>query len=83
MALQFDRVELKGGKTMPVHLQIQSISPAEGAASVSGSSAIAGAATNGSQAAGLLTGARVVRRMATPAQAAGRRAQAALPGQRP
>jgi hypothetical protein len=83
MALQFDRVELKGGKTMPVHSQIQSISPAEGAASVSGSSAIGGAATNGSQAAGLLTGARVVRRMATPAQAAGRRAQAALPGQRP
>jgi hypothetical protein len=52
MALQFDRVELKGGKTMPVHSQIQSISPAEGAASVSGSSAIGGAATNGSQAAG-------------------------------
>jgi hypothetical protein len=52
MALQFDRVELKGGKTMPVHSQIQSISPSEGAASASGSSAIGGAATNGSQAAG-------------------------------
>ena len=29
LALQFDRVELKGGKTMPVHSQIQSISPPE------------------------------------------------------
>jgi hypothetical protein len=47
MALQFDRVELKGGKTMPVHSQIQSISP-----SASGSSAVGGGATNGSQAAG-------------------------------
>jgi hypothetical protein len=52
MALQFDRVELKGGKTMPVHSQIQSISPAEGAASAGGHSAMGGAATNGSQAAG-------------------------------
>jgi hypothetical protein len=52
VALQFDRVELKGGKTMPVHSQIQSISPAEGAASASGPSTIGGAATNGSQAAG-------------------------------
>jgi hypothetical protein len=37
MALVFDRVELKGGKVMPVHSQIQSISPPEGAASASGS----------------------------------------------
>lgn len=37
MALVFDRVELKGGKAMPVHSQIQSISPPEGAASASGS----------------------------------------------
>ncbi len=36
MALVFDRVELKGGKAMPVHSQIQSISPPEGAASASG-----------------------------------------------
>jgi hypothetical protein len=35
MALVFDRVELKGGKAMPVHSQIQSISPREGAASAS------------------------------------------------
>jgi hypothetical protein len=48
MALQFDRVELKGGKTMPIHSQIQSISPAEGAASASGASAVGGAAPNGS-----------------------------------
>jgi hypothetical protein len=37
MALVFDRVELKGGKALPVHSQIQSISPPEGAASASGS----------------------------------------------
>ena len=43
LALQFDRVELKGGKTMPVHSQIQSISPPDGAASASGSSATSGA----------------------------------------
>ena len=37
MMLVFDRVELKGGKAMPVHSQIQSISPAGAAASASGS----------------------------------------------
>jgi hypothetical protein len=52
LALQFDRVELKGGKTMPVHSQIQSISPPEGAASASGLPAPGGGPTNGSQAAG-------------------------------
>jgi hypothetical protein len=52
MALQFDRVELKGGKTMPVHSQIQSISPPDGAASASGSSPTGGGAVNESQAAG-------------------------------
>jgi hypothetical protein len=49
VALAFDKVELKGGKTMPIHSQIQSISPAEGAASTNGS-ATGGGATNGSQA---------------------------------
>jgi hypothetical protein len=43
---------LKGGKTMPVHSQIQSISPAGGAASASGSSATGSGAAGGSQAAG-------------------------------
>jgi hypothetical protein len=52
LALQFDRVELKGGKTMPVHSQIQSISPPGGAASASGYSATGSGAGNGSQAAG-------------------------------
>ncbi len=52
MVLQFDRVELKGGKTMPVHSQIESISPPGGAASASGSSAAGGGAVNGSQAGG-------------------------------
>jgi hypothetical protein len=51
MALVFDHVELKGGRTMPIHSQIQSISPAAGAASSGGPPAPAGA-TNGSQAGG-------------------------------
>jgi hypothetical protein len=51
LALQFDSIELKGGKTMPVHSQIQSISPPGGAAA-SGSSATGSGPMNGSQAAG-------------------------------
>jgi hypothetical protein len=35
VALQFDHLELKGGQNVPVHSQIQSISPAGGAASTS------------------------------------------------
>jgi hypothetical protein len=35
VALQFDHVELKGGQSVPVHSQIQSISPAGDAASTS------------------------------------------------
>jgi hypothetical protein len=35
VALQFDHVELKGGQSVPVHSQIQSITPAGGAASTS------------------------------------------------
>jgi hypothetical protein len=49
LALQFDRVELKGGKTMPVHSQIESISPPDGAASASGISATGAGAANGPQ----------------------------------
>jgi hypothetical protein len=52
MALAFDSVELKGGKTMPIHSQIQSISPAGGASSSNGPSAPAGGAANGPQAGG-------------------------------
>jgi hypothetical protein len=40
VALQFDHIELKGGQSMPVHSQIQSITPAGGAAST-GSTAMA------------------------------------------
>jgi len=36
VVLQFDHIELKGGQSMPVHSQIQSIAPAGGAASTSG-----------------------------------------------
>ena len=42
VALLFDHVELKGGKSVPVHSQIQSIAPAGGAASASGSAAMSG-----------------------------------------
>jgi len=48
VALQFDHFELKGGQNLPVHSQIQSISPAGGAASTSGSAAMSGAAAGGS-----------------------------------
>jgi hypothetical protein len=33
VALQFDHIELKGGQNVPIHSQIESISPAGGAAS--------------------------------------------------
>jgi hypothetical protein len=50
VALLFDHVELKGGQSMPVHSQIQSISPAGGAASASASAPMsaspAGSSTN-------------------------------------
>jgi hypothetical protein len=36
VALQFDHIELKGGQSLPVHSQIQSISPAGTAASTTG-----------------------------------------------
>jgi hypothetical protein len=36
MALQFDHIELKGGQSMPVQSQIQSIAPPEGSASTGG-----------------------------------------------
>ena len=52
VVLQFGHVELKGGKTMPILSQIQSISPPGGAASASGYPAPGGGAVNGSQAAG-------------------------------
>jgi hypothetical protein len=37
LVLQLDHVELKGGQSLPVHSQIQSIAPPEGGASASGS----------------------------------------------
>jgi hypothetical protein len=48
LALQFDRVELKGGKTMPIHSQVESISPPDGAASASGVPAAGGSQAAGS-----------------------------------
>jgi hypothetical protein len=41
VVLQFDHLELKGGQSMPVHSQIQSIAPAGGAASASSPAASA------------------------------------------
>ena len=48
VALQFDHIELKGGQSVPVHSQIQSIAPAGGAASASASGAMSGPPTGGS-----------------------------------
>jgi hypothetical protein len=48
VALQFDHIELKGGQSVPVHSEIQSIAPAEGAASPSGSAAASGTPAGGS-----------------------------------
>ena len=42
VALLFDHIELKGGQSVPVESQIQSIAPAGGAASASGSAAMSG-----------------------------------------
>jgi hypothetical protein len=44
VAVEFDHLELKGGQSVPVHSQIQSITPAGGAASNSGSAMSAPAA---------------------------------------
>jgi hypothetical protein len=41
VVLQFDHLELKGGQSVPVHSQIQSITPAGGAASTSDSASLA------------------------------------------
>lgn len=46
VVLQFDHLELKGGQSLPVHSQIQSIAPAKGAASTSESAAMSGGATS-------------------------------------
>jgi len=48
VALQFDHIELKGGQSVAVHSQIQSIAPPAGAASTSGSGAVSGPPAGGS-----------------------------------
>jgi hypothetical protein len=59
VVLQFDHFELKGGQNLPVHSQIQSISPPSGSASsaasgspAGGSSSAGASATNGGRASG-------------------------------
>jgi hypothetical protein len=46
VALQFDHIELKGGQSVPIHSQIQSIAPAGGGAPASASGAMAGGSSN-------------------------------------
>jgi hypothetical protein len=46
LALQFDRIELKGGQSLPVHSQIQSIAPAAGSDSAGSPSPMAGPASS-------------------------------------
>jgi len=48
VALLFDHIELNGGQNVPVHSQIQSIAPAGGAASTSGSTAMKAPPAGGS-----------------------------------
>jgi len=48
VVLQFDHFELKGGQNLPVHSQIQSITPAGGSASTSAPSAASGPPAGGS-----------------------------------
>jgi len=68
VALQFDHIELKGGQSVPVHSQIESIAPAGGAASASGSPAMNGPAAGGSSSP---SGASSSRANAAPQGAAG------------
>ena len=48
VALQFDHIELKGGQSVPVHSQIQSIAPAGASASATGSGAMSAPPAAGS-----------------------------------
>jgi hypothetical protein len=48
VALQFDHIELKGGQSMAIHSQIESITPAGGMASTSGSGTVSGPPAGGS-----------------------------------
>lgn len=48
VVIQFDHLELKGGQSMPVHSQIQSIAPAGGAASTASSPAMSAPPASGS-----------------------------------
>lgn len=50
VVLEFDRVELKGGQSLPVHSQIQSISPPGDVASAGGPASMSGGATSAPQA---------------------------------
>jgi hypothetical protein len=50
VALQFDHIELKGGQSVPVHSQIQSIAPPGGAVAAGDPSALGAGATSASSA---------------------------------
>jgi hypothetical protein len=80
VALQFDHVELKGGQSVAVHSQIQSIAPPHGMASTGGSAG--GGAMSGPQARGSTNPSRVGL-MAAGRRAVRRKEQAATRGQIP
>ena len=50
LALLFDHIELKGGQSVPVHSQVQSVSPAGGASSEGGAAAMSSPPAGGSSA---------------------------------
>ena len=50
LALLFDHIELKGGQSVPVHSQVQSVSPASGASSEGGAAATSAPPAGGSSA---------------------------------
>ena len=90
VALEFDHLELKGGQSLPVHSQIQSIAPAEGDASASNagpgnmgpgpiSSAPTGSAPTGSPSAGSMSHSSSPG-MATPSSSASPNAAPAASG---
>jgi len=80
VALQFDHLELKGGQSVAIHSQIQSIAPPEGAASASGAAATsAGPATAGSPSPGAANGA--VRPGSAPQAAGAEPGTATSPGE--
>jgi hypothetical protein len=86
VALQFDHIELKGGQSMPVQSQIQSIAPPEGSASTGGGdvsgrpmSAPQAAGAAGTSSPGMSGASGANKASAAPAQSTGSEPGAAAP----